>query len=210
MPDLTLDDIARMAGVSPSTVSRVLNNLVGTPQGTRGCSALAETISSQRRRALLACALAGDRPAGSRAGQHSQPHRAPAGRAGHAIVPRARHPLACSCSAATPTSSSPCRTAALADGLIVRGADDRASERCCAAFVAARRWRAAPAFDHVSYVAVDHGAAPASSNCSATAAASAAGRLARNLCQPGGWPATAAPWPTGGWPLTRILSRRPA
>lgn len=29
MPDYTLEDIARMAGVSPSTVSRVLNNLVG-------------------------------------------------------------------------------------------------------------------------------------------------------------------------------------
>lgn len=35
MPDLTLDDIARMAGVSPSTVSRVLNNLVGTRSKAR-------------------------------------------------------------------------------------------------------------------------------------------------------------------------------
>lgn len=35
MPDLTLNDIARMAGVSPSTVSRVLNNLVGTRSKAR-------------------------------------------------------------------------------------------------------------------------------------------------------------------------------
>jgi LacI family transcriptional regulator len=33
--DLTLDDIARMAGVSPSTVSRVVNNLVGTRSKAR-------------------------------------------------------------------------------------------------------------------------------------------------------------------------------
>ena len=35
MHDLTLEDIARMAGVSPSTVSRVLNNLVGTRSKAR-------------------------------------------------------------------------------------------------------------------------------------------------------------------------------
>jgi LacI family transcriptional regulator len=35
MQDLTLEDIARMAGVSPSTVSRVLNNLVGTRSKAR-------------------------------------------------------------------------------------------------------------------------------------------------------------------------------
>jgi LacI family transcriptional regulator len=35
MPDLTLEDIARMAGVSPSTVSRVLNNLVGARSKAR-------------------------------------------------------------------------------------------------------------------------------------------------------------------------------
>lgn len=35
MPDLTLDDIARLAGVSPSTVSRVLNNLVGSRSKAR-------------------------------------------------------------------------------------------------------------------------------------------------------------------------------
>jgi LacI family transcriptional regulator len=35
MPDLTLEDIARMAKVSPSTVSRVLNNLVGTRSKAR-------------------------------------------------------------------------------------------------------------------------------------------------------------------------------
>ena len=35
MPELTLDDIARMAGVSPSAVSRVLNNLVGTRSKAR-------------------------------------------------------------------------------------------------------------------------------------------------------------------------------
>ncbi|KPV52191.1 hypothetical protein SE17_16970, partial [Kouleothrix aurantiaca] len=45
MPDLTLDDIARMAGVSPSTVSRVLNNLVGTRSKARArvLKVLAET-----------------------------------------------------------------------------------------------------------------------------------------------------------------------
>jgi LacI family transcriptional regulator len=35
MQDLTLEDIARMAGVSPSTVSRVLNNLVGSRSKAR-------------------------------------------------------------------------------------------------------------------------------------------------------------------------------
>jgi DNA-binding LacI/PurR family transcriptional regulator len=35
MHDLTLEDIARIAGVSPSTVSRVLNNLVGTRSKAR-------------------------------------------------------------------------------------------------------------------------------------------------------------------------------
>jgi LacI family transcriptional regulator len=45
MHDLTLEDIARMAGVSPSTVSRVLNNLVGTRSKARGqvLKVLAET-----------------------------------------------------------------------------------------------------------------------------------------------------------------------
>jgi LacI family transcriptional regulator len=137
MQNLTLDDIARMAGVSPSTVSRVLNNLVGAR-------------SKARARVLRVVAETGFQPnaaARSLASQRSQVLGllipAPASAILHnatalqlaEVVTQACHErdyllsLFLLASGADEQRMLPKITRkGFVDGLIVRGADDRASE----------------------------------------------------------------------------------